>query len=276
MSRENTDALTARLVGRQLLSNNRKSPQPRFQAAACEEVWQTVAKITRKQLKEDRFAEEVGHSVEYVAHHRKQVILWAVGLVAAVLAVAGYFRYTHQQETEARHAFQEAMNLFHGQVETVEPQIGVVTFATNIEKNAKVTEAFEAISKNYPSRFEGAAAQYYLALHDIEQGRREEGQKRLESIVAGRNQEVASLARLALADLLQAEGKKDEARDMYQYLVDHPTDLVPAPRAQLALAKILIESDPQKAREMLESLQAMPGAISVTAVNLMSRLPVTE
>ena len=98
----------------------------------------------------------------------------------------------------------------------------------------------------------------------------------LESIVAGRNPEVASLARLALADLLQAEGKKDEARGMYQYLVDHPTDLVPAPRAQLALAKILIESDPQKAREMLESLQAMPGAISVTAVNLMSRLPVTE
>jgi predicted negative regulator of RcsB-dependent stress response len=235
-----------------------------------------VAKITRKQLKEDRFAQEVGHSVEYVAHHRKQVILWIVGVVVVVAGVAGYFRYSQQQEVEARHAFQEAMNLFSGRVETVEPQVGVVTFATNIEKNTKVTEAFEAITNNYPNRFEGAAAQYYLALNDVEQGRREEGRKRLESVIAGRNEEAAALARLALANLLKSEGKKDQARDIYQYLVDHPTDLVAAPRAQLALAEVLIESDPQKARELLESLQQMPGAISVTAVNLMSRLPASE
>jgi tetratricopeptide (TPR) repeat protein len=232
-----------------------------------------VAKINRKHLKEDRFAEEVGHSVEYVAHHRKQVILWIVGVVVLVIAVAGYFRYTQQREIEARRAFQDAMNLFNGQVETVDPQVGVVTFATNIEKNAKVTEAFEALAKNYPSRFEGAAAQYYLALNDIDQGRREEGEKRLRSAINERNAEAAALARLALANLLKAEDKKDEARELYQYLIDHPTNLVPAPRAQLALAELLIESDPEKAREILVALQQMPGAISVMAVNLMSRLP---
>ncbi len=235
-----------------------------------------MAKITRKQLKEDRFAEEVGHSVEYVAHHRKQVILWIVGAVVLVAGLAGYFRYSQHQEAEARRSFQEAMNLYNGQVETLEAQVGVVTFATNIEKNAKVTEAFEAITKTYPNRFEGAAAQYYLGLHDIEQGRREEGQKKLESVIAGRNADAAALARLALANLLKSEGKKDQAREIYEYLIDHPTDLVPAPRAQLALAEILIESDPQKAREILEPLQLMPGAISVTAVNLINRLPVNE
>ena len=232
-----------------------------------------MAKINRKHLKEDRFAEEVGHSVEYVAHHRKQVILWIAGVVLLVIAVAGYFRYTQQREIEARRAFQEAMNLFNGQVETVDPQVGVVTFATNIEKNAKVTEAFEALAKNYPNRFEGAAAEYYLALNDIDQGRREEGEKRLRTAMNERNQEAAALARLALANLLKAGDKKDEARELYQYLIDHPTNLVPAPRAQLALAELLIESDPEKAREILVSLQQMPGAISVMAVNLMSRLP---
>ena len=232
-----------------------------------------MAKISRKQLKEDRFAQEVGTSVEYVSHHRKQVIVAAVLIGAVIVGIAGFMRYRSQQADEARKAFQEAMNLYHGELETDEPQMGVVTFATNIEKNARVTEALEGVTRDFPNRFEGWAARYYLALHQIEQGNAEEGQKQLEAVTQGGDEEIASLARLALAHLLKTQGKNDEARQIYQYLVDHPTDLVAKPRSQLLLAELLIESDPQQARTLLESLQTMPGAISVSAISLLPRLP---
>jgi predicted negative regulator of RcsB-dependent stress response len=232
-----------------------------------------VAKLSRKQLKEDRFALEVGESVEYVSQHRMQVIVAGVLILAAIVGIAGFTRYRSQQADEARRAFQEAMNLYHGELETDQPRMGVVTFATNIEKNARVTEALEGVTRDFPNRFEGWAARYYLALHQIEQGKVEEGQKQLEAVTQGGDQEIASLARLALAHLLTTQGKTDEARQIYQYLVDHPTDLVAKPQAQLLLAEQLIKSDPAQARTILESLQTVPGAISVSAVGLLPRLP---
>jgi predicted negative regulator of RcsB-dependent stress response len=194
-------------------------------------------------------------------------------VIAAIVGIAGFRRYRSQQADQARSAFQEAMNLYHGKLETSEPQFGVITFATNIEKNARVTEALEGVAADFPNRFEGWAARYYLAMHQIEQGNTEEGQKQLEAVTQGGDEEIASLARLALAHLLKTQGKNDEARQIYQYLVDHPTDLVAKPRSQLLLAEMLIESDPQQARTLLESLQTMPGAISVAAVSLLPRLP---
>ena len=45
-----------------------------------------VDRVTRKELKADRFAQEVGHTVEYVSEHRKQVIRYGT-IAAAVLVV---------------------------------------------------------------------------------------------------------------------------------------------------------------------------------------------
>ena len=48
-----------------------------------------ATRITRKELKADKFAVEVEHTVDYVAHHRAQVIRYGVvGVVVVALAVA--------------------------------------------------------------------------------------------------------------------------------------------------------------------------------------------
>ena len=67
-------------------------------------------KLTRKELKSDKFALEVQHSVEFVSHHRQQMILWAAPAVAVVLIVIGIFYYrtyqhnARQEAAASRHA----------------------------------------------------------------------------------------------------------------------------------------------------------------------------
>ena len=49
---------------------------------------------------------------------------------------------------------------------------------------------------------------------------------------------LASLAHLALANLLTQHGQTGEAIRLYQDLINHPTDTVPAATAQLQLAQL--------------------------------------
>ena len=49
-------------------------------------------KLTRKELKSDKFALEVQHSVEYVSQHRQLMVRWAAPAVAVVLLVVNRLR----------------------------------------------------------------------------------------------------------------------------------------------------------------------------------------
>ena len=88
-----------------------------------------ATRITRKQLKKDRFAEEVGHQVSYIREHRTKVTVLAVLLVVAIVGGSGFYRYRAQQTAAARRAFQDSMNVFHGTV-ALDQKEGQVTFAT--------------------------------------------------------------------------------------------------------------------------------------------------
>ena len=76
---------------------------------------------------------------------------------------------------------------------------------------------------------------------------------------------IGGLARLALADSLAQQDKTDEARKEYEQLIQHPDAAVPKERAQLQLARMLAESDPEAAKPLLEELMAQPGPVSVAA-----------
>ncbi len=223
-----------------------------------------MARISRKQLKQDRFVEEVGESVSYIASHRNRVIAGSVIVIALVIGVTSYGGYRRHQATEARRAFHSAMDLFHGVVEA-EQRVGFVTFTTYAEKYRRTTEALEQVSKDFPSQPEGAAAEYYLALLEVEQDKFQEAQKRLEELLPRADEETAALARLTLGELSVRQGKLEDARKYYQYVIEHPTTLVPKQRAQLALARALVDSSPDEARALLDELVKQSGPVAVAA-----------
>ncbi len=230
-----------------------------------------MARISRKQLKHDRFVEEVGQSVVYVSSHRKQLLIWGGVAIALIIAIASYGGYRRTRAEQTRAEFQKAVEMYHGKVDT-QQQPGGITFPTTIARFRDTTEQLQKVISEYAGREEAVAAAYYLALLEIEQEKVEEAQKRLEGI-AGNNGEYASLARLALADLHARRQEDESARRHYQHLIDNPTRVVPKSRAQLALARYLSTTDKEEeAKTILEEMMKEPGTAGVSAGTTLTEL----
>lgn len=229
-----------------------------------------MAEFSRKQLKQDRFAEVVGQEVALFRRHKTAITIGAVAVIAAILGGYSYSAYRERVSEEASRAFMSAVRLYGGVV-TTEPRPGFVTYTTAGERQRRVTEAFEEILRDYPNREEAAGAHYYLGLLDIEQEKNEEAKADLEKAVA-EGGEYASMARLALADLLARMDQLEESKQHYERLIDNPSGLVPKERAQLAYARMLADKDPEAAKPLLEELMAQPGAVSVAAGTTLRRL----
>ena len=230
-----------------------------------------MARIRRKQLKKDRFAEEVGHQVSYIREHRTKVTTLAVLVLVAIVGGSGLYRYQQQQETDARRAFQNAMNVFHGSV-SLDEKDGQVTFATSIEKEIRVTEALQELADEHAGRFEGRAARLHQAMFDLELSKYDEGRAKLEDLIGDRDPDLSALARLALADLLRHQGNYDESRKHYEHLIENPSRMVPKERAELALVQVIKETDPAEAIKRLQDIQERGGPGSEEAGSALSRL----
>lgn len=219
-----------------------------------------MAKLTRKQLKKNRFVEEVGEAVGIFTTHRNLIIGIAVGVLVLVVAGAGFYRYQQERDTEARLALQEALSNYYGQV-SLNPMPGRVTFATTIAKDTAIRESLTKVADDFAGRLEGEVARLHLALYEVSDGDLEKGKTMLEGILDHRNREVAALARKSLADELLREGKNEEALTHYQHLVDNPTDMLPRERVELfGMYDALVATDEQKALELVKSIEERDGA----------------
>lgn len=231
-----------------------------------------MAPIKRKDLKHDKFIEEVGRDIQYFTEHRTAIL---VGLAVAVVAiVGGGWFYTHQrtQSLNSMAALQEAAVMFSRPV-SLDPEPGMQVFVTSGERTREVTAALEKVKTGFPGTEAAAAADYYYALFDIENEDYAAAKTKLQSAIAGADSEYASLARLALADVLAAEDDVAGARSEYEKLVSNPTTVVPASRAKLALARTIAKSDPTGARTLLQELVDGTGPASAIAAQELRRLP---
>lgn len=231
-----------------------------------------MADIKRKDLKHDKFVEEVGRDIQYFTEHRTAIL---VGLALAVAAIVGGGWFYTQQRSErldSMAALQEAAVMFSRPV-SVDPQPGMQVFVTSGERTREVTAALEKVKTDFAGTKAAAAADYYYALFDVETEDYAAAKTKLQSAIAGADAEYASLARLALADVLAAEDDVAGARAEYEKLVSNPTTVVPASRAKLALARTIAGSDPAAARALLQELVDATGPGSTVAAQELRRLP---
>lgn len=227
-----------------------------------------MARIRRKDLKRDRFVEEVTHQVEYVSGHRKQFIAGGVALVVLLVGGTGYWSYARQRSINSNAALQEAINLFHGVV-SVEARPGLKTFATEIERIDTVTRALDAILLDYSGTAAAAGASFYSGLLDREEENLAEAEAHFEQAVRGSGSEYPTLARLALGTLLFERGDAEAAREHFRAVVENPSRTVSKDRATIEYARTFIESDPQQARDLLNEIQAQNGPASTMASALL-------
>ena len=230
-----------------------------------------MARFRRKDLKRDRFVEEVTHQVEYVSGHRKQFIALGVAVVVALIGGLGYWTFARERAIASNLALQQAINLFHGVV-SLEEQPGLKTFATASERIDEVTRALDAIVLEYSGTTPAAGASYYSGLLDRDEGNTAEAQSHFEQAIQGRGTEYPALARLALGGLLLEGGDAEGAREQFRAVVENPTRTVPRERAAIEYARTFIESDPQQARELLGEIRYGDGPASSIAAAILEAL----
>jgi len=225
-----------------------------------------VDKLTRKELKSDKFALEVQHSVEFVSQHRQQMIQWAVGALAVVLIVIGivwYRSYQHSARQEALHAAMLIQN------STVGPSQSeyVVSFPTAQARETAVVKAWRDMATKYPGTQEGDIAEFFLGTNAADVGNLPEAAKHLQAAIDSGNGPYASEAKLALAQVYGAQGKLNEGVALIQSVIDHPTVMVSKDAAILAMADLIKASDPQRARKLVDPLRTSTrSAVSKAAI----------
>ena len=230
-------------------------------------------RVTRKELKSDKFALEVQHSVQFVTGHRQMLLRWGAIAAAAVLVVAAVYLYLRHQGGLRQEAFQAAQRIEDATVGPAQNEF-TMTFATQPEKDKAADKAWSDLIAKYNGSQEAVIAQFYLGGHAAEKGNLTEAAKRFQIVIDDGGANYAALAKLSLADIYSSQGKVSDAKKLVQTVIDHPTATVSKEQAIIALARILAPTDPQAARKLLEPLRSSDrAAVSRQALTAISELP---
>ena len=215
---------------------------------------------TRHQLKQDEFRGSLEHVEEYFKKHYKEIINITVIVVVVVGLAAGLRFYTDRQDAQANTDLGTALQTFRAYVGQPQPgstEPGVATFATAEAKYKMALGQFQAIVDKYKmiprpqavavARYQAGVCQALLEDHAA-------AVQTLQEASNGRDREIASLAKFALAGELAKTGKVAEAAKLYQELADHPTMSLPKAEALMAMADAYRSSQPAQARQIYERI----------------------
>jgi predicted negative regulator of RcsB-dependent stress response len=230
-----------------------------------------VARITRKELKTDKFALEIGHTVDFFEEHRTEIVRYAAAALVAAAIVVLIFVYRDNQHTVRQEALAKAMAVQSATVGQGAP--GAVAYPTQDAKQKDEVKQFSELASKYSGTDEGYIAEYWLGCIAAGQGNLPEAEKRLSSVADSGGKKYASLAKLPLGQIYFAEGKNDLGEKTLRSLMDNPTVFVSKDQAAIVLAKMLAHTKPAEARKLLDPLRAKPGPVSQSAIQAYSELP---
>lgn len=231
-----------------------------------------MARITRKELKTDKFALEVGQTVSFFEEHRDEILRYgAVALVVAAL-IAGWLVYQRHQRTGREEALAKAILLQEAPIGTAPNSLGL-NFVTQAAKDQETTKAFAALAAKYPGTAEGEVAQYYIGAIEADASKMAEAEKHFQEVAQHGNAAFASLAKLSLAQIYFSDGRDAQGEATLRDLIDHPTALVSKDQATLTLARHLMLKRPAEARRLLDPLKTVNGPVGQLALSLYGQLP---
>ena len=231
-----------------------------------------MARITRKELKTDKFALEVEHTVDFFEEHRTEIVRYGAAAVAVAAIVVLTFVYRAHQHTVRQAALAKAISIQETPVgQATRP--GETSFPTQEAKDKEAIKAFSELAAKDSGTDEGYIADYYLGSIAADQGKLSDAEKRFSEVADSAGKRYASLAKLALGQLYFAEGKPDLGEKTLRALMANPTVFVSKDQAAITLAKMLAPIKPDEARKLLDPLRARPGAVSEAAIQAYGNLP---
>lgn len=212
---------------------------------------------TRHQLKQDRFAEATKDTVSWAVEHRKKLVTGGVIAGIALLVILGswYYIQTHNQKADAELA--AALRTYQAQLRPANspPIPDVETFTSAAERAKAANAKFRKVADGYGRTQSGRVARYFVGLTDRDMGDTAGAERELQQVADKSNQDLASLARLALAGIYRDSGRDKDAIQLYNQLINKPTGTVGKATAELELASLYEPKQPQEARRIYEQIR---------------------
>lgn len=221
---------------------------------------------TRKELKSDKFAEEVFDVFEWSAEHKAEVLRYG-GIVLAV-AVLGlvWLLYSRHQAGIRQDDLAKALRVDDATFGATDAG-GRMHFDTEDAKNKAREQAFADVAARHGGSQEGAIAEMYLASWAVDKGDLANAEKRYKRVVDDAPKNYAALGKLALAQVYASQGKPADAEKLLRELIASPTPTVSKEQATIVLGQLLASSKPDEARKLLEPLRTSTrSAVSRAAI----------
>lgn len=231
-----------------------------------------MARITRKELKTDKFALEVEQTVTFFEEHRTQVLRIAGIAIVVVLLIVGLSVYRGRQRSAREAELGAAIQIQEAPIGGAAPN-AQITFPTQAEKDKAAIKAFADLATKYRGSEEGLIAENYLGSIAADQGRLPDAEKQFKSVADSGNTQLASVAKLSLAQVYEVEGRAKESEAVLRELMDHPTELVSREQAAFVLARQLGKTNPAEAKKLIDPLRTSSNpTISQQAISLSAEL----
>ncbi|MFP5227231.1 MAG: coatomer subunit epsilon [Acidobacteriota bacterium] len=212
---------------------------------------------TRHALKQDKFVTATTSGLEWVGEHRGNVIGWAVGVVVAVAIVVASVIFYQKRDAAADRVLGQAMDIYETPLTQpnvpVEP--GMKTYATAADRAKAAYPLFRQAADNYGWLSAGQMARYFAGVTEIDMGQKAQAEADLEKATHAGNSNLASLAKIALANLYAETGRDSQAVSLLQDVIAHPTTTVPKGQAQLQLAALYETTQPQEAKRLYAQIK---------------------
>jgi predicted negative regulator of RcsB-dependent stress response len=231
-----------------------------------------VARITRKELKSDKFAQEVGLTVTFFEEHQKDVVRYGAIGVAVALLIVGYGYYERRDHAACQQALADAIRVQETPVATVAVG-GQQTFPTQDAKDQAAIKAFSDLRQKHSGSPEAQIAGYYLGAIHSDQGKLAEAEKNFLDVSQHGDKNYSSLAKASLAEIYFADGRFDQGEKTLRDLMANPTVFVSKEDAAIALAKHLTGRNNAEARKLLAPIKDGKSQAAGIALTLYSQIP---
>ncbi len=197
-------------------------------------------------------------TVHWSEEHKSKLIVG--GLIFAVVLAVGFggWYYLNQQDQKASIQLNQAVRTLDTQLRPpgAPPDADVPSFTSARERTTEAHKQFQVIADQYAHTRTAEFARYFLGLTSSQLGDNAAAERDLKSVASGHNEDLAALAKLALASVYRDTKRTKDAIDLYNQLMAKPTRSVGKVTAQMELAETYLSTQqPVEAKRVYEQIQ---------------------
>ncbi|HVL69660.1 MAG TPA: tetratricopeptide repeat protein [Vicinamibacterales bacterium] len=205
----------------------------------------------RHKLKENEFARTVAAAQDMLTARRNDLTRIAVVALVLIAIVAGYTLWRQSRNARAEAALATGLAAFEAPVVPPEapapgspiPVQQPGTYATEQAKLEAALPMLMQAAEQYPNTDAGIAARYYAASALASLGRFAEAEQRFREVVDnGGSRIYARTARLGLADVQVAQGKYDDAINIYREMSADTKAQIPVDGVLMSLGRTYLKA----------------------------------